>query len=51
MAKTKTFKLYTLENEYKCKVNLLEIAFLFGIDSENVQEINEAIKAHGYYIK
>lgn len=35
-----TFKLYHRENGYKCRVNTEEIKFFYGIDSENIEDIN-----------
>lgn len=51
MEHIKTYKLYHIENGYKCKVNTKEIKFLFGIDSGNIQVINDHIKNYNYYIK
>ena len=35
-----TFKLYHRENGYKCRINTEEINFFYGIDSENIEDIN-----------
>ena len=35
-----TFKLYHRENGYKCQINTEEIKFFYGIDSENIEDIN-----------
>ena len=51
MKKNKKFRLYTLENDYKCKVTPAELVFLFGVaEDETIENINRAIKSTGYYI-
>ena len=47
-----TYKLYHLENGYKCKVIYPELVFLFGI-SENmtIDAINAFITQYGYNIR
>lgn len=47
----KTYKLYHVENGYKCKVNNKELIFLFGIVSDNIQVINDQLRQYNYYIK
>lgn len=46
------FKLYHRETGYKCKVNTQEILFLFGIDSDDLETINNYLinNQTGYYI-
>lgn len=47
----KTFKLYK-NNDYKCKVNIKELIFLFGITpTENITAINDALKPFDYNVK
>lgn len=47
----KTYKLYHVENGYKCKVNNKELIFLFNIYSDNIQVINDHLKEYNYYIR
>lgn len=52
MEKKKTYKLYTINNEYRCRVNAEEVAFIFGIDAtQDIAAINEALTLQGYKIK
>lgn len=52
MEKKKAYKLYTVANEYRCRVNAEEVAFIFGIDAtQDIATINEALALQGYIIK
>ena len=52
MEKKKNYKLYTINNEYRCRVNAEEVAFIFGIDAtQDIATINEALALQGYKIK
>jgi hypothetical protein len=46
----KKYKLYK-DNKYKCKVNILELNFLFNIDLTNdINAINDFLKAFNYKV-
>lgn len=48
----KTYKLYNNYNEYKCKVNIKELIFLFNIEpTENITAINDALKLYNYKVE
>ena len=47
----KTYKLYNNAG-YKCRVNIQELIFLFGInENATTEQINQVLKTQGYYIK
>lgn len=47
----KTYKLYK-NNDYKCKVNIKELIFLFNITpTENITAINDALKLYNYKVE
>lgn len=49
---TTTYKLYHLENGYKCRVIYPELVFLFGIpENMTPDEINTFIAPYGYNIR
>ena len=46
----KTYKLYK-NNDYKCKVNIKELIFLFNIElTNNIDTINDALKPFNYKV-
>ena len=47
-------KIYKLYNNtgYRCRVNIQELKFLFGIqENDTPEQINQVLKTQGYYIK
>ena len=52
MDKKKIYQLFTIDNEYKCKVTAEEVRFLFGVNTnQDITAINEALTLQGYKIK
>jgi hypothetical protein len=52
MDKKKIYQLFTIDNEYKCKVTAEEVLFLFGVNTnQDITAINEALTLQGYKIK
>ena len=54
MKKVKKYKLFDLDNDFICTVQLSEIIFLFGFDAEKINDINiinNILKKQDYYIK
>lgn len=53
MKKKNIYKLYHVENGYKCKVNLKELVFLFGVNAAapDPAAINQYLKIYNYYVE
>lgn len=49
----KRYKLYNQNGDYVCKITVEECCFLWGLDSDSIEEINNYLvyNSTGYYIK
>lgn len=54
MKKIKKYKLYDIDGDFICTVQLSEIIFLFGFDAEKINDINiinTILKKKDHFIK